>query len=235
MTLTKEEMFEIAKSYLDTKESGIELVIIEGASIVKDYGIVFFYNSKEFLETGDRSTARKIRKRKSKEGSIYQSYFENLGVKLEIENTIKLVSGQTKGYTCVANSLRMVLSDLGKIEFEDSLALALKTDKNGAHITDIPKAVESLGIQDVVMEVHRSHKGVTVSTLEKALKNGERSAVVSVYNKDFGGHAIVVDRIYDGQVFIRDPMPLNQGSSYRVSVDDFRKSFRKKYVTFKLK
>lgn len=54
--LTKEEMFEIATSYLSRSESGIELVIVEEHSIVKDYGIIFFYNSKEYLETGNFSS-----------------------------------------------------------------------------------------------------------------------------------------------------------------------------------
>ncbi|WP_204344524.1 hypothetical protein [Psychroserpens algicola] len=63
----------------------------------------------------------------------------------------------------------MVLSDAGKIEFEDTLAEALKTDKNGARVADIPKALDDIGITDVIVTKHI--KNVTFGILEKALKD----------------------------------------------------------------
>lgn len=53
--LTEQEIIEIAKDYLKKKEQkgGIKLDIIETLSIKKNYGIIFSYNSKEYIETKD--------------------------------------------------------------------------------------------------------------------------------------------------------------------------------------
>jgi len=168
-------------------------------------------------------------------GDINKSFFENAGFKFRIEEGLGLISGQTKGNTCAANSLRMVLDDLGIIKFEDTLATALRTDKNGANILDIPKALENAyidGVQTIVRGA-KTDVNVTFSTLEKALKTGNKKAIVSIRTDDFGAHAVVVNKIENGRVFVRDPLPLNIGSSYSVSVDDFMKVFNKKFVTLK--
>lgn len=50
----------IAKNYLHFLQKdleGITLVIVDNEIIERDFGWVFFYNSKEFLETGNLSFA----------------------------------------------------------------------------------------------------------------------------------------------------------------------------------
>ncbi|WP_128330259.1 hypothetical protein [Apibacter sp. HY039] len=54
---------------------------------------------------------------------------------------------------------------------------------------------------------------------------------VSVWHEDFGAHAIVVDKIKNGRVYVRDPLPQFQGSSYSIFLEDFEEVFYKKFVT----
>lgn len=53
MILTEEEMLKIAKKYIKRsgQKSGIELAILEDASIKKEYGTIFHYNTKKYNET----------------------------------------------------------------------------------------------------------------------------------------------------------------------------------------
>lgn len=125
----------------------------------------------------------------------------------------------------------MALSDIGKIEFEDTLAKALNTDKYGARITDIPKVIEDLGITDVLITKHT--KNVTFGILERALKDSSRKAVVGIYDETLKGHAVLVDKIENGRVFVRDPLPLNQGSYYSIAAEDFKSVFNKTMITIK--
>lgn len=184
------------------------------------------------LSAGLKNTAKLAKRtaRTANKGSVHQSFFKNLEVKLRIEETINLISGQTKDYTCVANSLRMVLSDLGKIEFEDTLVKALKTDRNGARIFDIPEALKKLKIDDlqIINRASKLDKNITFETLQKALNN--RKAIVGLNSEDLVSHAVVVDKIENGRVFVRDPLPLNQGSYYSVSIENFKEVFNKKFV-----
>lgn len=46
-------------------------------------------------------------------------------------------------------------------------------------------------------------------------------------------HAVLLEKTENNNVFLRDPLPLNQGSSYSISVDDFDKIFKKKAVIIK--
>jgi immunity protein 35 of polymorphic toxin system len=55
--VTEGEAREIASAHLRSmmQGSGIEVVIIGSATIEKSYGWIFFYDSKEFLESGNFS------------------------------------------------------------------------------------------------------------------------------------------------------------------------------------
>ena len=46
-------------------------------------------------------------------------------------------------------------------------------------------------------------------------------------------HAVVIDKIENGRVFVRDPSPLYQGSYYSVTIEDFKSVFNKKFITLK--
>ncbi len=61
----------------------------------------------------------------------------------------------------------------------------------------------------------------------------DKKAIVSVGNSELGYHAIVVDKIEEGRVYVRDPLPLNNGSSYSVPIEDFEILFNKKAVFLK--
>ncbi|MGM5630267.1 cysteine peptidase family C39 domain-containing protein [Apibacter raozihei] len=153
-------------------------------------------------------------------------------MKFRKELPLGKVWGQTEEYTCAANSLGMLLDDLGIPRSEKYLADALHTDRNGANILDIPEALKNAYI-DNVKTIARGHKGdkISVNALEKVMKTGNKKAVVSVWHEDFGAHAIVVDKIKNGRVYVRDPLPLFQGSSYSISFEDFKKVFYEKFVT----
>ena len=90
-----------------------------------------------------------IKKIYHKGGDFTKSFFENAGIAIKRINVIGKVYGQTKDYTCVANSLRMALSDRNIMKTEEYLATALKTDKKGARILDIPEALHHSYIDDV--------------------------------------------------------------------------------------
>ena len=60
--LTFKEAKEKMKKYLssmedDTSDEKIDIVIVDDLTIEEDFGWVFFYNSKEFIETGNLSYA----------------------------------------------------------------------------------------------------------------------------------------------------------------------------------
>lgn len=168
-------------------------------------------------------------------GDINKSFFENAGIVLRKEISIGKLFGQTEGYTCAANSLRMTLDDFGIIRSEKYLADSLGTTRNGANILEIPKALDNAYVEGIktISRGGIKDKNVTIGTLEKLLKRGDKKAIVSVRTEEFGSHAIVVDKIEKGRVFVRDPLPLNQGSSYSITIEDFEKVFNKKFVTLK--
>jgi hypothetical protein len=52
--LDRQSAMKMAYDYISTPSSldGIEVVILDNQTIEKEYGWIFFYNSKKFLETG---------------------------------------------------------------------------------------------------------------------------------------------------------------------------------------
>lgn len=61
---------------------------------------------------------------------------------------------------------------------------------------------------------------VSYEQLKIGLENGN-SAVVSVNNGQ-GAHSVIIDRIENGQVTVRDPLPINRGSSYTIPEKTFQ-------------
>jgi hypothetical protein len=55
MTITKVEAEKIARDYVKAKEAGAGcgLVLLDESTMERDFGWVFFYNSKDYLETGE--------------------------------------------------------------------------------------------------------------------------------------------------------------------------------------
>jgi transcriptional regulator len=162
-------------------------------------------------------------------GDLNKSFFENAGVKIERFISEVKVIGQTSDNTCVATSLRMVLEDKGILRAEEELARVLKTDSKGASILDIPEALYQKRLDEVVTI---AEKKIDLSDLIKTLKEGDK-AIVSVGTKKLGAHAMVLEKIENGKVFLRDPLPINKGASYIVSLEEFGSIFKRKAVIIK--
>jgi ABC-type bacteriocin/lantibiotic exporter with double-glycine peptidase domain len=141
-----------------------------------------------------------------------------------------IVYGQSKYYTCAATSLRMVLESKGLKYSEEYLATALGTTQEGARILDIPNALYAIRQETNV--VTKAYKKIKLEKLVELLKNGD-TAIVSVFEKGKGSHAIIIDVIENGRVIIRDPLPINSGSSYSISIEEFELFFKKKAIIIK--
>jgi len=170
-----------------------------------------------------------LRGKLHKGGDFTKSFFENAGILIIKVSTKGKVLGQTKDYTCVANSLRMALDDKAIIKSEEYLAGALGTTVEGARILDIPKALHNSYLDNIIVQ---AEKNITLENLLSKLSGGDK-AIVSVFTDDMGHHAVLLDEIKNGRVIIRDPLPKNIGSSYSVSMEEFKKLFKFKAVIIK--
>jgi len=163
-------------------------------------------------------------------GDATKSFAENAEIKIERWISETKIFGQSTDYTCAATSLRMTLHDKGISLLEDELARALKTDTYGASILDIPDALYFKRLEDQVTAI--AENKITLPKLLEKLEDGDK-AVISLYKKEFGYHAVVLEKIEDGKVFLRDPLPINQGTSYSMKIEDFKNIFNKKAVIIK--
>lgn len=162
-------------------------------------------------------------------GDLNKSFFENAGVKIERFTSEAKVIGQTSDNTCVATSLRMVLEDKGILRAEEELARALKTDNKGASILDIPEALYLKRLDEVITI---TEKKISLQKLEKILEEGDK-AIVSVWTEKLGGHAMILEKIENAKVFLRDPLPINKGASYKINLEQFEEIFNQKAVIIK--
>jgi len=162
-------------------------------------------------------------------GDATKSFAENAGIKIEKWISTAKVFGQSTDYTCASTSLRMVLDDRGIIKSEEYLASALKTDKNGASILDIPKALYNSYLDEVVTIAESK---ITLPKLLEKLEDGDK-AIISIGTEEFKGHAVVLEKVENKTVFLRDPLPMNQGASYSIKLDDLKQIFNKKAVIIK--
>jgi predicted double-glycine peptidase len=165
-----------------------------------------------------------------KGGDPTKTFAENAGIKIEIFVSEAKVFGQSTDYTCAATSLRMTLHDKDILLLEDELARALKTDANGASILDIPEALYFKRLEDQVTAI--AEGDIKFTKLLEKLEDGDK-AIVSLRTDEFKGHAVVLEKVEDGKVFLRDPLPMNQGASYSMNIEDFEKIFNDKAVIIK--
>ena len=91
---------------------------------------------------------------------------------------------------------------------------------NGVDMLNIPKAIENLGL-----DITTTSGKVSYEQLKTGLENGN-SAVVSV-NDGQAAHSVIIDRIENGQVTVRDPLPINGGSLYTIPEKTFQDVWRK--------
>lgn len=52
--ITREQSFEIAAKAIAELRASVELVVLEEKTLEREFGWVFFYTAKRYLETGDR-------------------------------------------------------------------------------------------------------------------------------------------------------------------------------------
>jgi hypothetical protein len=164
-------------------------------------------------------------------GDATKSFAENAGIKIERWASEAKVFGQSTDYTCAATSLKMAMDDKGFVLGEEYLAGLLDTKKEGVSILNIPKLFEEkLYYYEMITTAEEEIKFAKL--LEK-LGDADK-AIVSVYKKEFGSsHALVLEKVENGKVFLRDPLPINQGASYSMKVEDFEKIFNRKAVIIK--
>ncbi len=165
-------------------------------------------------------------------GDINKSFAENAGIKTEKWISEAKVYGQSENNTCAATSLKMVMDDKGFVLSEDYLAGLLDTQKNdGASILDIPKLFDDNLYYYEMTTI--AEEDIKFTKLLEKLEEGDK-AIVSVYKDGFGSaHAKTLEKVESGKVFLRDPLPINQGSSYSMKIEDFENIFNKKAVIIK--
>jgi hypothetical protein len=132
--------------------------------------------------------------------------------------------------SCVAASAKNIL---GTNEIPEAFIRdAAKVDAfDGGKISDLPKALEDLGEAYNIpgMKGFKFADKLGFDALETAV--AKNPVVVSIKTDATGGaHALVVDAIKDGKVFLRDSLPVGIGSSYAVSIEDFMKAWTGKAV-----
>jgi hypothetical protein len=152
---------------------------------------------------------------------------EGAGVGVQAYQPAGRVIGQVTAETCVAGSCRMIASDVGVGLTEESLAVALETTEYGASIAKAPAVLEGVGVAG-----GRFAQSATIAELETALTSG-RSAIVGMNIPGISRHALVVDRIANGMVFIRDPLPIAQGSSFAMPLGEFLNFWSGRAVFFR--
>jgi len=134
--------------------------------------------------------------------------------------------GQTFDFSCVAASCRMLLADFGVNIPEAFVRSAAGVDIDGAFLRNLPQALKNIGEAVDRPELTRFVyiREQSVDRLEAALGNGPVAANIRT-SRTGGLHAIVIDKIENGRVFIRDPLPVGIGSGQSISLDDFSPSF----------
>jgi RHS repeat-associated protein len=136
------------------------------------------------------------------------------------------VFGQLTEHTCTAAACRAVASDFGVQLSEEALAAGLNTTAEGAFIHGVPEALGNLGV-----EGGRFAKDLTLQGLEQGLQGG-RPAIVGVRIPGVGSHALVVDAVRGGIVYIRDSLPGLVGRAYTINVQDFLQVWKGTAVFF---
>lgn len=129
--------------------------------------------------------------------------------------------GQATEDSCVPACTRMLIHDLlpdsvDSIEYSESyLRMAFKTDRSGSRMKAVPTVLSQAGILDYVYRAD-----LQLDELKLALQKAH--AIVRLSGNNLSeGHAVIVDAIENDLVAIRDPLPNNSGSAYRIRLTDF--------------
>lgn len=123
--------------------------------------------------------------------------------------------GQIKEESCAAAVCRMILQD-EDIEIPEAyLRSVLETDRTGTDLSQIPKALEIFGAK-------QKYVFVSLKSLDKLRETSRQFPAVAAVRVDNNVyHVILVDKISGDFVFVRDPLPVGQGKSYKIKTDVF--------------
>ena len=144
-------------------------------------------------------------------------YFEVGGEIVNESHTEKEIYGQSETHTCVPTCLRMILADKGIYRDEDELANILKTSYGGTPLEAIPDRISKSNIG-----VEAECKAIKKEDITSFIKNNKTPVIVSVKVPGKVAHAVVIDKIENGQVYVRDPLPVDKGFSYTIDEKTFR-------------
>jgi Peptidase C39 family len=119
------------------------------------------------------------------------------------------IQGQMNPDSCVAACCRMLHNSVTRGDVAAAMwRNAARVDETGGRLSDATNALRAANVPADL------HDGMSVASLERATAIGP--AIVAGE-----GHAVVVDRIADGLVYVRDPEPSGIGCSYAVPLDRF--------------
>jgi hypothetical protein len=132
------------------------------------------------------------------------------------------LAGQAFEYSCVAGACKMVGFGEG-VDLPESVWRELAgISSDGVPLRNAAEALTEAGIPSTF------RAGMSVDSL--ALAAAESPVIVTV-KVGTDVHALVVDKIVAGSVFIRDPWPLTYGTSYSVTTSKFLSHWTGKGVT----
>jgi ABC-type bacteriocin/lantibiotic exporter with double-glycine peptidase domain len=121
--------------------------------------------------------------------------------------------GQFYDDSCVAACCRMLLRDAVGEVAEAVLRAALETDR-GAYLSAVPETLRQFGLPGYVYD-----PALSLAELQASTAKGPAIVAVKRRPGDVDAHALVIDRIVEQSVSIRDPLPEGTGSAYQVTVE----------------
>ncbi len=133
----------------------------------------------------------------------------------------KKLCGQETAESCVPACTRMmILEFVPQAEYqlaysESFLRQVFKTGKRGSSLRNIPEVLREAGMYGYVYR-----KDLALNELQRSLQKS--SIIVRLSGQKIeDGHVVIVDEISEDFVAIRDPLPIGQGTAYRVSLNSF--------------
>lgn len=126
------------------------------------------------------------------------------------------VFGQNNKDSCVAASIKMILNDAGIKKPESYIISTLETG-GGAYLSKSPQILAEFGLTTKFIWKN----DLTFEQLKESLGQYKSMVSVKVKGADFG-HALIIDAIIDGEIRLRDSLPVGQGKSYAVSIEKFK-------------
>ena len=132
------------------------------------------------------------------------------------------VFGQAYNDSCVAACCKMLLDDEGITAVESRIRIVVKVVKDkGADLQDAPEALKVLGAS----LRYCYEENFSLDELETATSIGSVMVSVKTPIIGSGSHAVIVDGLSRQMVLIRDPLPLGEGSAYKITLARFKQAW----------